>query len=88
MHDRANRVAYLECERHLGGPGGCLDRDPLLQQERGADSGLLSLCTLVAPSPDRPAKLGNIAHHEKKSDCLVVMGRRHDTRRNELDWRR
>ena len=87
MHDRAERVAQLECERHMGGPRGGMDGDPLLQQERGADSGVLSLCSVVAPQIDPPS-LGNITHHEKKSDCLVVMGRGHDTRRHELDRRR
>jgi hypothetical protein len=81
----AKRVAYLECEKHLGCPRRGDDSNALLRQKRGEDSGLLSRHVVPA---NRAAWLGHNTRHETKSNCLVVMGHWHDTRRNELDWRR
>jgi len=51
------------------------------------EQGLWSRITLYNLR-NRAAELGYIAHHEKKSNCLVVLGHWHSARRNELDWRR
>lgn len=55
--EEAKRVAYLECEKHLGCSRQRDDGNPLLRQKRGEDSGLLS--RHVVPT-NRAAWLGHI----------------------------